>query len=179
VVIGATAATAWRGKPQPAPAAATNPSVNHSAGNHASVALSSDPARGSFSSQIPDTSVAAQDQALRTRPGDLVAQGRDFRIERVRLTHPATVTVRGKDVTATTVLRIVITAGPYQMRDLPSIVSLGGNPLAVGLEATDLASLTAFTFDGSVLTQGATLAVSWGLPTSQSTTWTSVIEVLE
>jgi hypothetical protein len=175
VVVGATAATGWRTPDKEAPAAAAHAPINPVV----AVPLGSDPAPGSFSSRIPDTTIATQDEALRTRPGVLVARGKDFRIERVALTHPATVSVRGKAMTATSVFRIVITAGPYQMRDMPSVVSLGERPLAIGMESSDLASLTSFTFDRSVLTQGATLRVSWGLPTPQSTTWTSAIEVVK
>ncbi len=80
---------------------------------------------------------------------------------------------------AKSVYRIVITAGPYQMRDMPSVVSIDNRPLAIGIESTDLTSLTAFSFDKSVLTQGAKLMVSWGLPSSATTTWTSAIEVLK
>jgi hypothetical protein len=130
-------------------------------------------------SQIPDTTVAAQDAALQTRAGVLVARGTDFRIEQVDLTKPTTVTVRGESLKATSVYRIVITAGPYPMQDMPSVVSLNTRPLAIGLESVDLQSLTAFTFDKSVLTNGALLTVSLGLPNTRSTTWTSAIEVVK
>jgi hypothetical protein len=174
VVLGAAAATGWRTHHKEAPAAAAHAPDN----SVAAVALSSDPVPGSFASRIPDTSVAAQDAALQTRAGVLVARGKDFRIEKVDLARPTTVDVRGRSFRATSVYRIVITAGPYRMQDMPSIVSLNTRPLAIGLESVDLQSLTAFTFDKSVLTDGALLTVSLGLPNSQSTTWTSAIEVV-
>jgi hypothetical protein len=135
------------------------------------------PAPGGLSSQIPDTSAAARQPALLTASGVLVAHGDRFRIYRLHLASPVTVRVRGSSLTTSTVYRIDLTAGPYQVRDMPNVVSMDGRPLAVGLESRDLSKLSAFTFDGSVLTSGATLQVSYGLATEASTTWTGTIEV--
>jgi hypothetical protein len=175
VVLGATAATGWRTHHHEAPAASAHAPVSPLA----AVSQGGGQIPGSFSSRIPDTSMAAQDAALQKRAGVLVARGKDFRIEQVTLTKPTSVSVRGTTIQATSVYRITITAGPYQMRDMPNVVSLNQRPLAIGMESADLTSLTAFTFDRSVLTDGAALTVSYGPPSSQSTTWTSAIEVVK
>jgi hypothetical protein len=122
--------------------------------------------------------MASRIDSLHTAPGVLVARGNHFIIEKVALPRALTVDVRGTSVVAHSVYRITITAGPYQMRDMPAVVSLGNRPLALGIESTDLASLMAFSFDSSVLTPGATLQVSYGLPDKFTTVWSSVIEVV-
>lgn len=135
------------------------------------------PSPGGLSSRIPDTSAAARQTPLLTESGTLVAHGDQFRIYRLRMAEPVTVRVLGHSLTTSTVYRIDITAGPYQVRDMPNVVSMNGRPLAVGLESPDLSMLRAFTFDKSVLTRGATLEVSYGLPSEVSTTWQRTIEV--
>jgi hypothetical protein len=174
VVIGATVANGLRTHQHPTPAATHAP-----LSPAAAVPLSHDPATGSMASRIPDTSIASRIDALHTAPGDLVARGDQVTIERVGLPKPIHVDVRGSSVLARSVYRITITAGPYQMKDMPAVVSLGNRPLALGIESTDLASLMAFTFDPSVLTSGATLKVSYGLPTQFTTVWSSAIEVVK
>ena len=182
VVVGATAASGWRSHHAGAPAAAANVRIQPAADPASDLrddADSLETAPDSMVSQIPDTSIAAGDDALRTRPGTLVAQGDQFRIEKVALTAPVTVTVKGAAITADSVFRITITAGPYEMRDMPAVVSLDNSPLAMGIESVDLASLTAFTFDASVVTNGATLSVSYGLPNPTSTVWSAPVEVIQ
>lgn len=175
VVVGATAATGWRPHPEQRPAAARTADVRQAPDPFAS----DKSAPGSTASEIPDTSVAAQDEALHSRAGRVVARGHQFRIEKVALTSPVTVTVRGASITTDVVYRIAITAGPYPMRDMPAVVSIDNRPLAVGMESADLASLMAFTFDSSILTQGASLEVSYGLPSKTATVWTSSIGVVK
>lgn len=178
VVLGATAATGRGARPTEAPAAAAvqfNPAADPAANPQGAGDQPSD----GLLSKIPDTSLAAGDEALRTRPGVLVAEGDKLRIEKVPLTAPATVSVRGATVTVDSVYRITITAGPYAMRDMPAIVSIDNRPLAIGGESADLASLVAFTFDDSVVTSGATVAVSYGLPDQTTTVWSTTLEVVQ
>jgi hypothetical protein len=165
------------GPPSAGPPSAGPPSVGPPSPGGLSSQIPGPPSPGGLSSQIPDTSAAASQTALLTASGVLVAHGNRFHIYQLRLAEPVTITVRGRSFTTTTVYRIDIAAGPYEIRDLPNVVSLNGRPLAVGLESRDLSRLQAFTFDQSVLTRGATLQVSYGLATETSTTWSDTIEV--
>ncbi len=132
-----------------------------------------------MASQIPNTSVVAENSSLHTKPGVVVAHGHDFVVERVALAHPTTYSLHGRTSVAHSFYRVTITAGPYQVRDMPAIVSVNGHPLSMGMESPDLSSLMAFTFDHIVVTNGATMAVSYGLPNATSTIWTSKIEVVK
>jgi hypothetical protein len=183
VVLAATMATG-RGHPGEAPAAsadvriapAADPAADSQNPDYQNPA---DQAPEQSVSQVPDTSLAAGNTALYTRAGTLVAQGDALRIERVALDSPATVDVRGASVTVDSVFRITISAGPYEMRDMPAIVSINDRALSVGVESTDLADLVAFTFDSSVVSAGATLAVSYGLPGSVPSVWSTTVEVVQ
>lgn len=175
VVLGTTVAVGWRAHHTQAPAAAPHANLNPAA----ALPQGHDLVPGSTASRIPDTSIAAGNQALHTRSGVLVARGDHVTIEKVALSKPVSVAVRGTSVTAHSVYRIAITAGPYQMRDMPAVVSLGNRPLAVGMESVDLKSLLAFTFDSSVLSPGASLRVSYGLANPSTTVWSSAIEVVK
>lgn len=179
VVIGASAATGWRAHQDQAPAASAHVRINPAVDPAADLADSAEQSQAGLLSQIPDTSIAAGDGALHARAGVLVAQGDKFRIEKVALTTPVTVSVQGTSITADSVYRVTITAGPYVMRDMAAIVSINNRPLAMGMESADLASLMAFTFDSSVLTSGASLAVSYGLPDQTNTVWSSSVEVIK
>jgi hypothetical protein len=174
VVLGITVAVSLNSHHGSGPSAAPSRIIARPA---AALENLSRPSPGGLSSQIPDTSAAAQQTELLTKSGVLVAHGDQFRIYRLQMPKPVTVQVAGRSLTTRTVYRIDIAAGPYQVRDMPNVVSINNRPLAVGLESSDLATLRAFTFDKSVLTEGATLQVSYGLATKVSTTWNSKIEV--
>jgi hypothetical protein len=137
------------------------------------------PAPGSLMSRIPDTSVVAGDTALHSKPGTLVASGKGFRVERVALARPVRAQVDGRSLMAHSVLRLTITAGTWVPRDLAPVVWLDGRPLAIGMESSDLAGLTAFTFDESLLVRGAKVQVGYGLPETTTATWTSTVEEVQ
>src|SRR6478752_7094985 len=65
---------------------------------------------------VPDPGPAARTPGVQSRAGHVVARGQHYVIEDVPLDAPATVTVAGKTQTATSVLRITITAGQLQVR---------------------------------------------------------------
>lgn len=132
-----------------------------------------------MASKIPDTSVVAENASLHTKPGVVVARGHDFVVERVSLAHPTTYSLHGQTHVAHSFYRVTISAGPYQVRDMPAVLSINGHPLCLGMESPDLSSLLGFTFDHVVLTNGATLAVSYGLPSATSTIWKAKIEVVK
>ncbi len=122
---------------------------------------------------------AARDPILATRLGTLVAQGADVKVESVALAAPATVEVGGVSRQVTSVYRVTVSAGPYLMRDMPAILSVDGTPLGVAAESVDLASLVLFTYDDLVVTDGATIALSYGLPGQAPTDWSTTLEVVQ
>jgi hypothetical protein len=182
VVLAATMATG-RGHSGEAPAASADVRFDAAANPAADPKDPSDQqaerAPDRFASQVPDTSLAAGNPVLYERAGTLVARGADVRIEKIALDSPATVDVRGTSVTVTSVFRITISAGPYEMRDMAPVVSVDGRALAIGSESADLANLVAFTFDSSVVHAGSTLAVTYGLPGSTTPMWSTTLEVVQ
>jgi hypothetical protein len=127
---------------------------------------------------VPAPPDAARDPALATQTGTLVAQGADVRVESVALAAPTTVEVDGLPRVVSSVYRVTISAGPYVVRDMAAIVSIDGVPIGVGAESSDLASLVLYTHDDSVATDGAVIALSYGLPDQATPDWSTTLEVV-
>ena len=128
---------------------------------------------------VPAPPDAARDASLAAKAGTLVAQGADLRVESVPLAAPTTVEVGGESREVTSVYRVTITAGPYVMRDMPAIISVDATPIGVAAESVDLSSLVLFTYDDAVVSDGATVALSYGLPSQASTDWSTTLEVVQ
>ena len=128
---------------------------------------------------VPAPPDAARDASLAAKAGTLVAQGVDVRVESVPLAAPTTVEVDGASRSVSSVFRVTISAGPYLIRDMPAIVSVDGVPVGVATESVDLSSLVLFTFDEAVVTNGATIALSYGLPGQAPTDWSTTLEVVQ
>ena len=74
--------------------------------------------------------------------------------------------------------RVTISAGPYVIRDMPAIVSVDGVPVGIGAESVDLGSLVLWTHDEVVVSDGATVGLSYGLPGSAAIEWSTTLEVV-
>jgi len=127
---------------------------------------------------LPAPPDAARDPAVVARLGDLVARGADLSIERVALTDSITVDVAGKSVDVAFVYRVTVSAGPYLMRDMPAVLSVGSTALGVAAESSDLAQLVLYTHDPAVLVDGATIGLTYGAPGDVPADWSTTIEVL-
>jgi hypothetical protein len=175
VVVGATVASGWRPGSDPSAAGQSGRSQAPAAapGPNEDVA-----APGLFAT-VPAPPDAARDAALAVKPGTLVAQGTDLRVESVPLAAPTTVEVGGVSRSASSVFRVTITAGPYEVRDMPAIVSVDGVPVGIGAESVDLSSLVLFTYDPVIVTDGATVSLSYGLPGQAPADWTTTLEVVQ
>ena len=169
VVVGATAATGRQAGLTAEPADA--PEVEQVDDAAPAVA-------GGLFAVVPIPPEAARDPSLAERAGPLVAQGEALRVESVPLTVPTTVEIGGVDREATTVYRVTISAGPYVVRDLPAILAVDGIPIGVAAESVDLSSLVLFTHDDVVVTDGATIALAYGLPGHAPSDWSATIEVV-
>lgn len=135
-----------------------------------------------YGPQLPYTSAEATAisteaemyQSLRTRTGTVVAQGtntiptgelhvRTYRLEEVTLPAPFTFTrhVTGRDATVDRVWRLTVTGGPFQVRSSSINIYINGSYAGVAGISPGLDAVTALIFDGSILREGATIAVSY------------------
>ncbi|MGH8549335.1 MAG: hypothetical protein ACRERU_12200 [Methylococcales bacterium] len=57
--------------------------------------------------------------------------------------------------------RLTVLGGPFPVRAMPALLWVGDHLLGVGRKSPDLASLTAVTFDASILTEGSAIAISY------------------
>jgi hypothetical protein len=179
VVVGATAASGWRPGADPSAAGQSGRSISPAAApGPDEVSDVAAQASGGLNASVPAPPDAARDASLATKAGTLVAQGADLKVESVALAAPTTVDVNGISREVSSVYRVTISAGPYVMRDMPAIISVDGAPIGIGAESVDLGSLVLFTYDDVIVTSGATVALSYGLPSQAPTDWSTTLEVV-
>jgi hypothetical protein len=117
--------------------------------------------------------VMALHEALYESPGIVLAQGQNtapvgpmqietYRVEEVVLPQATKVEIAGQEATVHTALRVTITGGPFPVGALPLVVWINNTKLGFGQPSPDLSTITAVTFDRSLLHDGATLAISYG-----------------
>ena len=87
---------------------------------------------------------------------------KNYRVEELQLPAPVSVEVGGKRAEVSRAFRVTVTGGPFPVRALPAVVWIGDEAVGFGVESEDLDSITAVTFDGSLLKEGATVYVSYG-----------------
>ena len=106
-------------------------------------------------------------------PGKLMAQVKTdgpvsdlklsgYRIEEVSLPRSVTTQVSGAQVTATTAWRVTITGGPFPVRAMPAVIWIDDQVAGYGIENETLSEITAITFDGSLIRDGAVVSLSYG-----------------
>lgn len=106
--------------------------------------------------------------------GTVVAQGKNdqpvgqfrvktYRIEELQLPNGSLVNLNGTPVRADQAWRVTITGGPFPVRALPPVLSVGATRLGFGQESADLTEITFLTLDRSALRAGTALALSYGL----------------
>ncbi len=108
---------------------------------------------------------------LHAAPGRSLSQGQNtqpigplglktYRLEEVSLSEPVEVDIAGQSTLVTTALRLSVSGGPFQVRDMPYTIWIDGTLLGPGQESPDLSELSIVTFDPTVLRNGSTIAVS-------------------
>ncbi len=85
-----------------------------------------------------------------------------YRVEEVALPRIMEVEVRGQKMQTARAFRLSVTGGPFPVRALPPVVWVDDAPVGYGVESEDLDAITVVTFDESLLTEGATLYLSYG-----------------
>jgi hypothetical protein len=179
VVAGATAATGGQSPLDQSAAGQTGRSISPAAAPGPDEAPDEAQAPAGLFAEVPAPPDAARDAALATKTGTLVAQGADVIVESVALAAPTTVEVDGVSREVSAVYRVTISAGPYVMRDMPAIISVDAKPIGMAAESVDLSRLVLFTYDDVIVTDGATVALSYGLPTAASIDWSTTLEVVK
>jgi hypothetical protein len=179
VVAGATAATGWQdGRADQSAAGQSGRSLAPPAAPEPAAEPAAEPAPVGLFAAVPAPPDAARDAALAGAPGTLVAQGTDLRVESVALPAPLTVEIGGVSREVSSVYRVTVTAGPYVVRDMPAILAVDGVAIGVAAESVDLGSLVLFTHDEVIVTDGATVSLSYGLPGAASIEWSTTLEVV-
>ena len=85
-----------------------------------------------------------------------------YRVEEVTLPQAVEVEIRGQKTRATQAFRVTLTGGPFPVRAMPPVIWIDDTAVGYGVENEDLNSITAITFDATLLREGATLYLSYG-----------------
>ena len=121
----------------------------------------------------PDNSQEPKMSELLKMPGKVIAESnaaapagrlkvKNYRVEELTLPAPVSVEVGGKRAEVSRAFRVTVTGGPFPVRAMPAVVWIDDEAVGYGVESEDLDAITAVTFDGSLLKEGATLYVSYG-----------------
>jgi hypothetical protein len=133
---------------------------------NASLALAQDPPAS------PKAQETTMSELLRA-PGKVIAESRgtksagqfkvkNYRVEEVALARAEEVEIGGRRVEVSRAFRVTVEGGPFPVRALPPVIWIDDVAVGYGVEAEDLTSITAVTFDASLLRDGATIYLSYG-----------------
>jgi len=106
-------------------------------------------------------------------PGKLLAEAKNtnaggnpklngYRVEEVALPRTVTVEVRGQQVAVNRAWRVTVTGGPFPVRAMPAVIWIDDQIVGYGIENENLSQITAVTFDGSLITDGSVVSLSYG-----------------
>lgn len=87
---------------------------------------------------------------------------KSYRVEEVTLPRMQEVKIKGETRSVGKAFRVTIKGGPFPVRAMPAVIWLGETAIGYGIESEDLDEITAITYDESVLTEGATIYLSYG-----------------
>lgn len=90
---------------------------------------------------------------------------KSYHVEELTLTAP--VLIDGQTVNAAKAWRISITGGPFPVRSQAAVISVGGTALRNAVENEELSKMVAITFSDAMLTNGATITLSYGEETTE------------
>jgi hypothetical protein len=85
-----------------------------------------------------------------------------YRIEEISLPRSVTTQVSGAHVITATAWRVTITGGPFPVRAMPAVIWIDDQVAGYGIENETLSEITAITFDGSLIRDGAVVSLSYG-----------------
>jgi len=85
-----------------------------------------------------------------------------YRIEELVLPQTLTVNLHGQQVSANKAWRVTVNGGPFPVRDMPPFVWIDDEVVGTGIENSTLTQVSAITFDGSLIREGAVVSLSYG-----------------
>jgi hypothetical protein len=126
--------------------------------------------------QDPPASTKAQEMKMSDilrAPGKVLAESRgtkaaglfkvkNYRVEEIALPHAQEVEIGGRRAEVSQAFRVTVEGGPFPVRALPPVIWIDDVAVGYGVESEDLTSITAVTFDSSLLREGATIYLSYG-----------------
>jgi hypothetical protein len=85
-----------------------------------------------------------------------------YRVEQLSLPEGTRVDMEGREITVFMAMRVTLDGGPFPVGALPLMVWADDALLGVAQPSPDLSSVSAVTFDDSMLREGATFSISYG-----------------
>ena len=85
-----------------------------------------------------------------------------YRVEEVTLPQMQEVDIKGEKRSVGRAFRLTIKGGPFPVRAMPPVVWLDDVAVGYGVESEELDEITVVTYDESLLTEGATIYLSYG-----------------
>jgi hypothetical protein len=85
-----------------------------------------------------------------------------YRVEEVTLPRVQDVKIKGETRSVGRAFRLTIKGGPFPVRAMPPVIWLDETAIGYGSENEELTEITVITYDESVLTEGATIYLSYG-----------------
>ncbi|MGH9883689.1 MAG: hypothetical protein ACRD6N_19875, partial [Pyrinomonadaceae bacterium] len=105
-------------------------------------------------------------------PGKLLAEGTTratgnpkitgYRVEELQLPRSMDVELHGQQVSVDRAWRVTLNGGPFPVRSLPAVIWIDDQIVGYGIENERLSQITAITFDGSLIREGAVISLSYG-----------------
>lgn len=110
---------------------------------------------------------------LLSAPGKLVSEAKStrpttelkltgYRVEEVTLPRQLNVEVRGQQVAVNKAWRVTVQGGPFPVRAMPAMIWIDDQIVGTGIENETLSQITAITFDGSLISEGGVVSISYG-----------------
>jgi hypothetical protein len=85
-----------------------------------------------------------------------------YRVEEVTLPRTVTAEVRGQQTAVDRAWRVTVTGGPFPVRAMPAVIWIDDQIVGYGIENESLSQITAVTFDGSLISEGGVVSLSYG-----------------
>jgi hypothetical protein len=85
-----------------------------------------------------------------------------YRVEELHLPRSMKVELHGQKVEVDKAWRVTVIGGPFPVRALPAVIWIDDQIVGHGVENERLSEITAITFDQSLLSDGATISLSYG-----------------
>lgn len=128
---------------------------------------------GAFAQENANRVSNKEMRELLKRPGKLVAEARStrphgnlqltgFSVEEIQLPRSMTVEVQGRQSVVNKAWRVTVNGGPFPVRALPAVIWIDDQIVGNGIENETLSQITAITFDGSLIREGAVVSISYG-----------------